>query len=211
MPSSTALNIFLEPQPVTASAVTSSGERMQAYGVAQLTEFPFIKVQFPQSNLTEVKKVEKGTQVIVCFEVDHTVLTLYTNLVEAADQGALLLKIEQYEHKKQKRIATRVPAHGAWAEYQPMQDQAVSSSDQRWYAEIINISKTGLLMRLDEIIEPNQRVALTLHLSEISLVNCWGRVVRLALQRSGEIEAAVQLEDMNDFGQAWINHYSAET
>jgi c-di-GMP-binding flagellar brake protein YcgR len=209
MPSSIVLNIFNEPQPVTASWTSADGERVQAYGVAQLTEMPFLKVQFPKSNLNGVQRVERGTGVVVCFEVDHTVLTLHTTMVEATNHGALLLKIEQHEHKRQKRIATRVPVQGVWAEYRPLEAQAETPPEAKGRADVVNISKTGVLMRLREVVEPNQRVELTLHLSELRLINCNGRVVRLALQRSGEIEAAVQFEDLNNSGRAEIDNYVA--
>jgi c-di-GMP-binding flagellar brake protein YcgR len=211
MASPVALNIFLEPQPVTAYSVTARGERVQAYGVVQMTEYPYIKAQFPQSNLKEVKKIEEGARILVCLEIDHTVMTLYTRMVEDTDHGALLLKIEEYDRKKQRRVATRVPAGEAWAEYRPLEEQASRFQREKNRAEIVNISKTGVLMRLNEVVEPNQRVELALHLWEIGLINCLGRVVRLALQRSGEIEAAVQFEDLNNSGQAGIDKYFAET
>ena len=211
MPSPIALNIFQEPQPVTAYSLTGCGEKVQAYGVVQMTEYPYIQAQFPQSNLNEVKKIERGAKVLVCLEIDHTVMTLYTRMVEATDYGALVLKIEEYDCKKQRRIATRVPSQGAWAEYRQLEEQASRFQGEKNRAEILNISKTGLLMRLNEVVEPNQRVELALHLWEIGLINCLGRVVRLALQRSGEIEAAVQFEDLNNSSQAGIDKYFAET
>jgi c-di-GMP-binding flagellar brake protein YcgR len=207
MPQSAVLNIFQEPQPVTATAMAATGDRIQVHGVAQLTDLPYLKVQFPKSNIHEIEKVESGQLITVYFEIDHSVIILYTSLVKATNHGAFLLKIEDYAQKKQKRIATRVPAQDIKVEYRPVDEQGNPLRARKNMVEVINISKTGILLRMKEVIEPNQIIELSITLPDISLIACHGRVVRLALQKNGRIEMAVQFENVGESSQKPLERF----
>lgn len=204
---STVLNIFQESQPVTASIVTTSGERFQIHGVAQLTESPYLQFKFPKSNLSEIRKIDKKSNVIVCSEIDYSVLTLYTFFIDYINHNSLLLKIDHHDQKKQKRIANRFPVHEVWAEFWAVDESGHSLHNTKYIAEAVNISKTGILLTLHDVVEPNQRVHLSILLPGIRLITSYGRVVRLALLRSGKIELAVRFEDVPDSDQSIINQY----
>ena len=195
MLSKAALNIFMEYQPITACWGEGS-ERSYLYGLASITELPYMKLQFPQSSLYDGKQMKLQLAVEVYYEIDHSYLVLYTRVVRQVGQKSLLVRIEHHEHNKQKRAVSRIPASGVLAQYLPMDDQGNPLRSEKKQGEAVNISRTGILLRTDEIFEPDQRLALSLTFPDAQRVHCYGRVVRLALHRTGIIESAIHFEDM---------------
>lgn len=198
MISKPALNIFMEYQPITVSWGDRDSERSYLYGVASITELPYMKLQFPQSSLYDGKQMKHELRVEVYFEMDHSFLVLYTQVVRQVDQRSLLVRIEHHEHNKQNRAVSRIPASGVLARYRPVDDQGNPLRSEKKQGEAVNISRTGILLRTDEIFEPNQRLALSLTFPDAQRVHCYGRVVRLALHRTGVIESAIHFEDMTN-------------
>jgi len=155
-----------------------------------------MKLQFPQSSLYDGKQMKLQLAVEVYYEIDHSYLVLYTRVVRQVGQKSLLVRIEHHEHNKQKRAVSRIPASGVLAQYLPMDDQGNPLRSEKKQGEAVNISRTGILLRTDEIFEPDQRLALSLTFPDAQRVHCYGRVVRLALHRTGIIESAIHFEDM---------------
>jgi len=210
MSSGAALNIFQEIQPITASCLAESGESLYFYGVAHITEWPFLKVQLPQSSSIDVKKVAQESQVLVYFEMDHSYLTLHTHVEQHINHKALVVRVEDYQRMKQKRVVSRAPAQEVLACYMPVDEQGLPLRKEKNRAEAVNLSKTGILIRMDEIFEPNQRLEINLSLPEVNLIHCVGRVVRLALHRTGIIESAIQFEDLTDHNRTKLGDYVAK-
>lgn len=202
-----ALNIFQEPRPVTASWCIEDGEKIYLYGVASVTELPYLQVQLPESSLYDVKKMKHNSHVLVCFEIDHSYFRLYTRVVKHIHNKALLVQIEHHEQSKQKRVVSRVSAQGVVADYMPVDDQGAPLRKEKNRAEAVNISKTGILLRTNEIFEPNQRLDLSLTLPEVRLFHCFGRVIRMALQRTGTMESAIQFENMAHANRTRLGNY----
>ena len=207
MISKAALNLFMEYQPITVSWGDQGAERSYLYGVASITELPYMKLQFPQSSLYDGKQLKHKLRVEVYYEIDHSYLVLYTRVVKHINQRSLLVQIEHHEHNKQKRAVSRIPASGVGAEYLPVDDQGNPLRSEKKHGEAVNISKTGILLRTDEIFEPNQRIEMNLTFPEGRLVHCFGQVVRLALHRTGIIESAIHFEDMSDDDRAMLEDY----
>ena len=204
------LNIFKDPQSITASLIIESGERLQIPGVAQLTEMPFLEIQFPKSKINKVKKINKQEEIVLTFEVDYSVLTLYTHLSEEPETGTLLLEIDRYEQKKQERISTRIPVPELWAEYRPVDERGHIMQGQASRVEVINLSKTGILLAMSEVIHPDQRLELSILFSERRIGKCFGRVVRLALQSTGRMETAIHFDEGEGSGLKAIKTYCEE-
>ena len=207
MSSTAALNIFQEYRPVTVCWGDQGAERSYLYGVACITELPYLKLQFPQSSLYDEKKMKQTSRVEVCFEIDYSYLRLYTRVVEQINHRSLLVRIEHHELSKQKRAVSRVSASVVGAEYLPVDDQGTPLRSEKKQGEAVNISRTGILLRTNEIFEPNQLLQMNLTFPEVKLFQCYGRVVRLALHRSGIIESAIHFEDMSNDNRTMLSDY----
>jgi len=202
-----SLQIFREPRPVTVSWHSEVGERRYFHGVAVATELPFLRVQFPKTSTLDVKKVKQNTQVFIDFEIDYSYLALRTRVVKFLNQGDFLLRVEQIDQSKQKRIVSRVPASGIRVDYLPVDEQGLPLRQEKKMGEAVNISKTGILLRMQEIFEPDQLLQLDLRLSDVFLGHCFGRVVRLAMRKTGVIESAIQFEEINPGTSAKLGDY----
>lgn len=207
MLSMSALHIFQEPRPVTVSWDSEIGERFCFHGVALITELPFLRLQFPKTSTFDVKKVKQNTHVFVDFEIDHSYLLLYTRVVKILNQIDFLVRVEQIEQSKQKRVVSRVPAYGIHVNYLPVDEQGLPLRQEKKRAEAVNISKTGVLLRMNEIFEPNQRLQIDLRLSDLFLCHCFGRVVRLAMRKTGVIESAIHFEDMSNDNRTMLSDH----
>jgi hypothetical protein len=123
------------------------------------------------------------------------------------EQGELVVKIEGHDQKKQKRIATRVSARNISVEYRPVEEDGTPLRSARNQVEAVNLSKSGILLRMNEVIEPHRRLELCLKLPDMHPITCHGCVVRLALQRSGRIEAAIQFENLEELEGSPLSTY----
>jgi DNA-binding PucR family transcriptional regulator len=166
-----------------------------------------MNIRFPKSKISEIETVESGSTITVCYEIDHSILTVYASMVRVTEQGELVVKIEGHDQKKQKRIATRVPARNIEVEYRPVEKDGTPLRSARNQVEAVNLSKTGILLRMNEVIEPNSRLELHLKLPDMHPITCYGRVMRLALQRSGRIEAAIQFENLEELEGSPLSTY----
>jgi len=193
----TVLNIFQEKQPVTARLTIASDEEVQLHGVAKITELPFIQVEIPRLSIYHIDITDIQDKILIIYGAGLSILTLYTSVVSFVDPSTLLLNIQDYYLKEQERNALRAEANRAEVYYRPLDEQGNPVQDRLNSCEAVNLSKAGILIRMNEIIEPKQKLELLITLPNTSPFSCTGQVERIGLQKNGKMETAIQFENLD--------------
>jgi hypothetical protein len=192
------LDEFSELREVKVLVTQDNGEKLSMTGVAISKGTPYLEVSFPTEAWPELRSLDQRSQLLVCLETEESILFVYATIALRPREGTLLLEATDFAQQKQKRKAERVPAEGVKLLYWPVdaQGQATGEPKEGW---AIDISSTGLLMRIDEVIEPCRPVGLKLILPGTSSeeITCTGQVVRLALKPNSSIEVALHFEGLS--------------
>ena len=191
------LDLFEELRSVKVFVTRTDGERLSLNGSAFLRERPYLEVSFPSEAWPALNTVDEQSQILICLENDDSVVFISTTLALEAGEGKWLLVASDYAQKSQKRSAPRVAANECSVSYWYVDEQGRQKSAPQ-QAQAIDISSTGVLMHMQEVVEPFRFVGLSFVIPGSSeTIQCIGRIVRLALKADGSIEAAVHFTDID--------------
>jgi hypothetical protein len=191
------LDLFEERLPVKILITQENGEKLSLNGSAILKEKPYLEAVFPREAWPELRDLDSRSRLLICLETDESVLFLHASIIMAPGEGRMLLQAEDYVQERQKRTATRVPADRIEVLYWHV-DEHGSATSETQRAQALDISSTGMLMRLNEVVEPCRMMGLEFTLPESKeTIRCTAQIVRMSLKPDSSIEVAARFEDLD--------------
>lgn len=204
------LHIFRQTKPIKAVIYLKNKNKIKLYGFAGLIEKNLLQVQFPKSSWPPNQDIDWQKNIFICLEEKKAVISVYAYLKKELGPGNLLLKPIDYVQYKDRRDSPRVSVENIVTRYQPLSKKGSSIGSQKNLAKAENISKSGILLQIQEVIKPDEYLSLEIILpkkDQKSPVLCTGKVIRLALQPDGNLEVALRFEHIAKKDQEYLTDF----
>jgi len=202
------LDLFSELRPVNVLLTQSGNVKLSLSGSAIVTRKPYLELTFPAETWPELQALDQGNELLLCLETEESVFFVNTTMVLAPAEGRLLLHAEDYVQERQKRSADRCQAERIEISYWHLDDEGTRISEEK-KAHALDISSTGIRMRVDQIVEPFLMLGMKLVIREApqATITCTGQIVRMALKADSSIEVAVHFENLDPQSRQRITDY----
>jgi len=193
------LNLFSELRQVKVVVSQAGAVKLTLSGSAIVKKAPYLELTFPGETWPELQEIDQGSELLLCLETEESVFFVNTTMVQASEVGRLLLHAEDYVQERQKRSAERCQAEWVDISYWHLDDNGGRISEEK-EAHALDISSTGIRMRVDQIVEPFMMLGMKLVLREApqTTIRCKGQIVRMALKGDSSIEIAVTLKEIDE-------------
>lgn len=204
------LDIFRQTKPIQAVIYLKTKNKIKLFGFAALTEKNLLQVQFPESSWPRNKAIDWQKNIFIYLEEKKAVISVYASLKQELGPGNLLVKPIDYVQYKDRRDSPRIAVENVLTNYQPMNNKGSPLRSHKNWAKAENISTSGILLQVPEVIKPDQHLSLEIILPEKdkpSTIQCSGKVIRLALQPDGNLEAALRFEHIAQKDQEYLTDY----
>jgi hypothetical protein len=190
--------LFTELQPVRVLVTQGGSVKLSLSGSAIMTREPYLELTFPAEEWLELEGIDPDSQLQLCLETEESVFFVNTAIALSPGEGRFLLRAEDYVQERQKRSAMRVKAERIDVRFWHLDEEGRRTSEEK-EAIPLDISSTGIRMRLDQVVEPCQTIGmkLTIHDASQTTIACTAQIVRMALKSDSSIEIAVRFEDID--------------
>jgi hypothetical protein len=204
-------DLFSELRPVKVLVTQGGSEKLSLSGSVILTRKPYLELTFPLEVWPEVQTLDTRSKILLCLETEESVFLVNTAIAMVPGEGKLLLHAEEYVQERQKRSAARVPAEQIDILYWHLDEEGRKVGEAQ-EASALDISSTGLRMRLGQVLEPCQMLGmkLVIHKAPQASIICTGQIERMALKADSSIEVAVHFEDIDRQDRKRITDFCRE-
>lgn len=191
------LDLFSELRPVNVLVKQAGIVKLSLNGSAIVTKKPYLELTFPAEVWPEPRALEQESELLLSLETEESVFLVNTTIVLVPGEGRLLLHAEEYVQERQKRSAERCAAKRIEIFYWHLDDQGGRISERK-EAQALDISSTGLSMRVNRVVEPCMMlgIKLVIHEEPKATITCAGQIVRMALKEDSSIEVGVHFENL---------------
>lgn len=192
-------NYFNNHRSVQLIIAYSQKEKVSLKGTAKAIDKSLLEVLISEKDWPDTNKITEQSNFFINFDSREGVISLRTALESIPERGRLIFKILDYEQDGSNLESLRAPGVGIKAFYFHLNDQGKPLNQTRKETKLINISPKGLLIQVDEIIEPYKIIGLELALpsKDSYIVKCSARVVRMALNPEGQIVLGLEFLNLD--------------
>jgi len=204
-------DLFSELRQVKVLVSQEGSVKLSLSGSVILTRKPYLELTLPREAWPVWQTLDPRSQILLCLETEESVFLITTTIAMVPGEGRLLLQAEDYVQERQKRSAARVPAEQTDILYWHLDEEGGWIGEAK-EAQALDISSTGLRMRLGQVVQPCQAlgVKLVIHKAPRATILCTAQIVRMALKADSSIEVAAHFEDIDPQDRQRITDFCRE-
>jgi hypothetical protein len=193
------LDLFSELRQVKVLVSQAGSTKLSLYGSVILKKKPYLELTFPTEAWPDLQALDHESQLLLCLRTEESVFFVNTTIAMSLGEGRLLLHAEDFVQERQKRSAERVTAEKLELMYWHLDEQGRAISEAK-QAQPLDISSTGIRMRLDQMVEPLQMLGVKLIIQEPpqATITCKAKIVRMAFKENSSFEFAMHFEDIDE-------------
>lgn len=192
-------NYFSNHRSVQLIIAYSQKEEVSLKGTAKAIDKSLLEVLISEKDWPDTNKITEQSNFFINFDSREGEISLRTALESIPEKGRLIFKILDYDLNDSTLEASRVSGFDIKAFYFHLNDQGKPLNQTRKETKLINISPKGLLIQLDEIIEPYKIIGLELTLpsKDNYIIKCTAKVARMALNPEGQIVLGLEFSNLD--------------